>query len=144
MAKSKKAAAGKLAGKTVAFVGKFGYKNCDLKFCTEIAESEGGTVVDGEKTVPDYLVAGAGVGGNPPAVVAKIQKKNPQVQTLDLSDFYQLTAPTMEDFLAILRSGPKDWEYWASSIEGFRAKSISREPTSADTNFRDVFCTRRY
>jgi hypothetical protein len=58
---------GKLARKTVAFVGKFGYGGRDLDAMKALVAAEGGSVVESEKIAPDYLVAGAGVGGNPPA-----------------------------------------------------------------------------
>jgi hypothetical protein len=44
---------------------------------------KGGKVVDRESAVHDYLVAGADRGGNPPSVVAKMQKQHPTVQILN-------------------------------------------------------------
>src|SRR5438105_10760214 len=113
MAKNTKAtsAAGKVAGKTVAFVGKFGYGGRDLDAMLALVAAEGGSVVEGEKTAPDYLVAGAGVGGNPPAVVAKIQKKHPQVQLIDQAGFYQMVNPTAQDFREAMLSGPHGHEF---------------------------------
>ena len=61
----------KLAGKTVALVGKFGYGKHELDALKKLVVSEGGQVVDGLKTAPDLLVEGAGIGGNPPAAIAK-------------------------------------------------------------------------
>jgi uncharacterized protein YjbI with pentapeptide repeats len=102
----------KLAGKTIAFVGKFGYGNRELPNLKAVAESEQARLVDGEKTAPDYLVVGDGVGGKPPSAVAKIQKKHGAVQILAESDFYALTAPTADEFLALLRSGIDDRDFW--------------------------------
>ncbi len=113
MAKKKATStAGKLAGKTVALVGKFGYGGRDLDVMRALVAAEGGSVVEGEKTAPDYLVAGAGVGGNPPAAVAKIQKKHPPVQVIDEASFYQMVNPTAEEFREIMLSGPHGHEFW--------------------------------
>src|SRR5579871_1143174 len=113
MAKTKaKAKAGKLAGMTIAFVGKFGYKNSILNSCQEIATSEGGTIVDPDQAALDYLVAGAGSGGNAPASVAKIQKKHPKVHVLDLDDFYKLTRPSPDEIISLLRAEPQEQSFW--------------------------------
>ena len=57
-------ATGKLAGKTVAFVGKFGYRDMFLdQFANQVVRA-GGEVVDAAKTIPDYLFVGEGRGGN--------------------------------------------------------------------------------
>src|SRR5687768_8573083 len=103
--------AGKLAGKTFAFAGKFGYANQARDTMSALIAAEGGAVVEPEQTAPDYLIVGYGVGGKPPAAVAKFQKKYPQVQTIDQGDFYQLVIPTAEEFLEILRSGPHGHEF---------------------------------
>ncbi|OWK43736.1 pentapeptide repeat-containing protein [Fimbriiglobus ruber] len=112
-----KTKAGKLAGKTVAFAGKFGYGKYNLEALKKAAVAEGGSVVDGETTAPDYLVEGTGVGGKPPGAVAKIQKKHPQVQVIDEPGFYQMIVPTAEEFLEILQSGPQGHEFWSAMQE---------------------------
>lgn len=104
--------AGKLVGKTVAFVGKFGYGRRDLDALKAIVSAEGGSVVDGEKTAPDYLVAGDGVAGKPPGAVAKIQKKYPHVQPIDEAGFYQLVNPTAAEFRELMQSGPHGHQFW--------------------------------
>src|SRR5262245_22041524 len=101
---------GKLAGKNVAFVGRFGYGILDQ--AKKLAAAEAGQIVDAA-TGPDYLVAGEGQGGNPPAAVAKVQKKHPGVHVLDMSDFWALLVPTREEFLALLASGPHGHERWS-------------------------------
>ncbi len=45
---------GKLAGKKVAFAGKFGYGNWDRDQMKDIVKLEGGKVVDGEKTTTGH------------------------------------------------------------------------------------------
>jgi uncharacterized protein YjbI with pentapeptide repeats len=113
MAKGKaKAAGGKLAGKRVALVGKFGYGDHQRQHIEAAAVREGGTVVDGETTAPDILVQGTGPGGKPPAAVARIQRKYPGVQVVDDTGFYRMLAPTLEEFVALLRSGAHGHEFW--------------------------------
>ena len=67
MAKKKSAtsAGGKLQGKTVAFVGKFGYTDMFRAQFAQLVVREGGTVVEPSQTVPDYLFVGEGRGGKP-------------------------------------------------------------------------------
>jgi hypothetical protein len=89
MAKKKNSTSksGKFAGKTVAFVGKFGYRD-NLRYrYIQLLTSAGGTVVDAGHNIPDYLVVGNGRGGKPPSEVAKIQKKSPSMQILDTATF---------------------------------------------------------
>src|SRR5262245_56291883 len=95
---------GKLAGKTVAFVGKFGYGDTVVKKLSAVVAATGGKVV-AESARPDYLVAGEGRGGNPPAAVAKVQKQNPAVQVLDLAGFCQMMLPSPDELLAEIRAG---------------------------------------
>jgi uncharacterized protein YjbI with pentapeptide repeats len=127
MAKGKAKAASKpnaevLAGKTVAFVGKFGYHDMWLSFLQDWVNTRGGTVVKPD-ALPDYLVVGEGRGGKPPADVAKIQKKHPAVQTPDMAAFLQLVRPTADEFLADLRKGKYNgplkntiWDNFAQTI----------------------------
>lgn len=114
--KKQKPAGGKLAGKTVAFVGKFGYRDMFLEKYQGYAHEEGGQVVDLDSTVPDYLVVGEGRGGKPPSVVAKVQKQHPTIQILDEADFCRLLLPSREELYALLRSGPSGHE-WGDRFE---------------------------
>ncbi len=140
MAKNKKATptAGKLAGKTVAFVGKFGYAGRDLDAMKALVAAEGGSVVEGEKTAPDYLVAGTGVGGNPPAAIAKIQKKHPQVQPIDEATFYQLVNPTPEEFLEFMLSGPHGFDFWNTMQGRLRRSGIVLDLAGTDFRNREI------
>lgn len=101
----------KLMGKTVAFVGKFS-PGADLDDLKELVAAEGGSVVDPAKVLPDYLVAGRGVGGKPPAIVAKLQKKHPQLRPIDTQDFYLILAPTAAEFEQLMLSGNSDHRLW--------------------------------
>src|SRR4051794_15499747 len=107
--RQKAAAPGKLVDKTVAFVGKFGYHDMFLASYQTLVVAEGGRVVDMDRTVPDYLVAGEGRAGNPPAIVAKIQKKHSTVYLLDETSFCQFMLPSREELCAELRSGPREY-----------------------------------
>ncbi|MGE3808019.1 MAG: pentapeptide repeat-containing protein, partial [Gemmataceae bacterium] len=99
----KQPAGGPLAGKTVAFVGKFGYADMFLETYQGYAKKAGANVVDAESG-PDILVVGEGRGGNPPAAVAKIQKKHPAVQVLEVPDFCQLLVPSVDEVIAFMRA----------------------------------------
>jgi uncharacterized protein YjbI with pentapeptide repeats len=134
----KKALPGKLAGKTVAFVGKFGYGGRDLEPMKQLVAAEGGTVVDGIKAPPDYLVAGSGVGGNPPAAVAKIQKKYPQIQAIDEVAFYQLVKPTVEEFRKIVLSGPHGHEFWSQMHNRLHKTGTQLDLTGSDFRNRNI------
>jgi uncharacterized protein YjbI with pentapeptide repeats len=106
--------AGKLAGKTVAFVGKFGYGNWDRERLQNHVKFQGGQVVNWERRTPDLVIYGAGVGGRIPGAVAKVQKKHAAVQVLSESDFYDLLTPTADELYAILKKCPHDSDYWQS------------------------------
>jgi uncharacterized protein YjbI with pentapeptide repeats len=102
--------AGRLAGKTVALVGKFGYRDMQRNVYVNQIERSGGKVVDPAKTVPDYLLVGEGRGGKPPADVAKLQKKSPNIELLALSDL----VPTREELLLEISRGrrPDRDRFW--------------------------------
>ncbi len=142
MAKSKNVtiAAGKLAGKTVAFVGKFGYGDSQRTRYQQYTEREGGAVVDVESAAPDYLVVGEGRGGQPPAVVAKVLKKHPGVQALDLADFCRLLMPSRDELLADLRAGPHEdrHKYWDRLADLFRQAGSLIDLTGADLRKTDL------
>lgn len=130
--------AGKLAGKTVAFAGKFGYAGRDLGTMKALVTAEGGTVVEAEKAAPDYLVAGAGVGGNPPAAVAKVQKKHPQVQVIDQATFYQLVNPTPEELRKLMLSGPHGYQFWSAMQDRLQRAGVVLDLTGSDFRNRTV------
>lgn len=130
--------AGNLTGKTVTFVGKFGYGGRDLEAMKALVAAEGGSVVEGEKTAPDYLVAGAGVGGNPPAAIAKIQKKHPHVHPIDEASFYQLVNPTAEEFLEIVVSGPHGHDFWSTMQDRLHKGGIVLDLKGNDFHNRAV------
>jgi uncharacterized protein YjbI with pentapeptide repeats len=106
--KKGKPARGKLADKRVALVGDCTHRPTYMGWIVRA----GGTLVDPETTVPDYLVAGRGRGGKPPAIVAEIQRRRPAVQVLDPGGFQRLLAPTGEELLAALRAGPLEPDQW--------------------------------
>jgi uncharacterized protein YjbI with pentapeptide repeats len=132
------AAARKLAGKTVAFVGKFGYRDSGRSELETAVREEGGTVVDAEQVVPDILVEGAGVGGKPPSASARLQKKHPGVRVLDTSGFHKLLVPTPEEFLAILGSAPNDWQFWGRMRDRLWAAGATIDIGGADLRGRNL------
>ncbi len=133
-----KATAGKLADKTVAFVGKFGYGARDLDAMKALVAAEGGSVVEADKTAPDYLVAGAGVGGNPPAAVAKIHKKHPQIQLIDQASFYQIANPTAAEFLQLMLTGPHGHDFWNAMQDRLYKAGIMLDLTGNDFRNRTI------
>lgn len=105
---------GKLAGKTVAFIGKFGYSDFFQNAYQEMVRAAGGTIVDPLKKVPDYIWVGEGRGGKPPGDVAKLQKKHPAVIVLGDNDFAAFLLPSREEFLKqikALKAGDNEL-YW--------------------------------
>ncbi len=114
MTQKRKKDSEKLAGKTVAFVGKFGYKDWDRSKYTRFAETAGAKVVDAATDIPDCLIVGEGRGGKLPSEVAKIQKKSPGVEILDTPAFLQCVLPSPESVLAELLKGRDDNRdrYW--------------------------------
>src|SRR5262249_55876109 len=110
----KKSSAGKLAGKKVALVGKFGYRDMHRSVYVQLVTSAGGLVVDPGRKVPDCLVVGEGRGGKPPSEVARIQKQAPPVQILDTAAFTHVVLPDPETLLQEIRKGRrKDHDrYW--------------------------------
>lgn len=139
MAKAAKTVTGKLAGKAVAFVGKIGYKDMLRAELAAVTAREGGTVVDGEKTAPDYLVQGDGVGGKPPAASAKIQKKHPGAAVIDVPGFYQLVAPTADEILAVLQGGRRDYDFWKQFDENRRRAAGKIDLSGADLHGADLY-----
>jgi uncharacterized protein YjbI with pentapeptide repeats len=123
----------KLAGKKVAFAGKFGSDEAVLRWLQDWAKEEGARIVDGEKQAPDYLIVGAGPGGKQPPAAARIREKHPHVQVLDDADFHRLRAPTADDLMTILQSGPYPFEAW----EDFRSR-LSWAKAKIDLCGRDL------
>lgn len=104
----------KLAGKRVAFVGKFGEGDHERSDAQYLATDEGATLVEDPLADPiDLLVVGDGVGGKPPAEAAKVQAKHPQVQTLDAVGFYRFLHPNAEEMVELMCSGPRGHGYWS-------------------------------
>src|SRR5262245_52535973 len=87
------ASSGKLAGKTVAFVGKFGSGNYQTQNHKRTIARAGGTVVDHNRKLPDYVWLGEGRNGKLPSDVAKIQAKKPDVEVLDTAAFQAMLMP---------------------------------------------------
>jgi uncharacterized protein YjbI with pentapeptide repeats len=101
----------KLIGKRVALVGKFpSYQDTLRAELEKLARDEGATLVDGEKVVADIYVH---AGGRQPAVVTKVLKKHPGVHVHDVNGFYARLAFTADEFLAVLRGGPYEWQRWS-------------------------------
>jgi uncharacterized protein YjbI with pentapeptide repeats len=130
---------GKLAGKTVAFVGKFGYADIFLEGYKKYARAAGGKVVNAESAAPDYLVAGEGRGGNPPGAVAKIQKKHPAVEVLDEEAFCRLLLPSRAELLAELRSGRRDHERWEELERTAHKAGTTFDLAGADLRKADLY-----
>jgi uncharacterized protein YjbI with pentapeptide repeats len=101
----------KLAGRRVAFVGKFGYRDMWLDWFRSWAQAAGGAIV-GPYEAPDYLVAGEGRGGKAPGDVAKARKAHPSVEVLDIAGFTRLVMPTAGDLEQVIRSGRQEHDYW--------------------------------
>lgn len=122
---------GKLHGKTVAFVGKFGYKDMHLRIHEPLVLAHGGTIVKADSKSIDYLFAGEGRGGNPPGDVAKIQKRLPAVQVMDLSSFPSFILPSPAELIReIQRAKRENYQFW----EAFRDVCIRTNSTIDLTN----------
>src|SRR5262245_48362869 len=118
--KPKKPAKGKLAGKTVALVGKFGYSDYERPKYETLVTRAGGRLVDPAKTDPDYLFVGEGRGGKPPGVVAQVQKRHAAVQVFDLAGIARFMAPTKEELLAEIKAGEFEDDRWEELDDLFR------------------------
>ena len=112
MAKVKKPAIKKLAGQSVAFVGKFGYSDMWLDRLKPMVAFEGATTVDPAAAAPNYLVVGAGRGGKPPGDVIKLLKKYPAAVEVDVKGFLQLVCPTDAELLDELKVGRLEDDRW--------------------------------
>lgn len=109
----KSAGSAKLAGKTVCFAGNLQADKAEL---TAVVEAAGGQVVASVSGTLDYLVRGHQSSGKVSASETKaqalIQKKNAPIQIVDEADFHQLLAPSRDEAIALLKSGPKGIEAW--------------------------------
>lgn len=104
---------GKLAGKNVAMVGKFGYSDFQRNRYEQLVAMAGGKVVDPAKIEPDYLFVGEGRGGKPPGEVAKLEKQYPAMQVLDLAAVARLLLPKPEDILwQLAHRTEMDYSFW--------------------------------
>jgi uncharacterized protein YjbI with pentapeptide repeats len=143
MAKNKKATppTGKLAGKTVAFVGKFGYRDMHRSRYEEQVVIEGGSVVNLDRTVPDFLFVGEGRGGKPPAEVAKTQKVAPAVTVLDTAAFLQFLLPDPERLMHEIGKGRRgDFDrFWDAFDEICRRAGTQINLCNADLRKADLY-----
>jgi uncharacterized protein YjbI with pentapeptide repeats len=111
---------GKLAGKTVALVGKFGYSDYERPKYEALVTRAGGKLVDAAKSESAYLFIGEGRGGKPPGIVAQIQKRHPAVQVFDLAGIARLMAPTRDELLAEIKAGEFEDDRWEELDDLFR------------------------
>jgi uncharacterized protein YjbI with pentapeptide repeats len=129
------------AGKTVAFVGTFGYKDMSRQRYQGWVVDAGGKVVDAEQVEPDCLVVGDGRGGKPPALVAKLQKQHPGMQVVDVTALAQMAVPTPDQLLAVIRSGLKKdaHVHWESLQERIGKSGQTIDLSGANLRDADVY-----
>lgn len=112
-AKAKKPAKSqKLAGKIVCFTGAL---RADKESLAAIIAEEGGRIVESVSESLDYLVRGEFASKTSAAekkAQSLIQKKGAPIQILDEADFHQLLAPTRDEAIALLKSGPAGHKAW--------------------------------
>src|SRR5215211_7043290 len=118
--KPRKPARGKLAGKTVALVGKFGYADSNRPDYEVRVKRAGGKLVDAAKADPDFLFVGEGRGGKPPAIVAQVQKRHPAVGVFDLAGIARLLAPTADELRAEIAAGQIEPQRWDEILESYQ------------------------
>jgi uncharacterized protein YjbI with pentapeptide repeats len=134
MAKKKKTQRNqKLAGKKLAFVGRFFTLAAFQAWATEA----GGSVVSADES-PDYVVAGEGRGGNPPAEVAKIQKRVPSVVVLESKDFVRMVLPSREELIAALKASRRDDTSWEQLRQKCLHAASSPDLSGADLRKADL------
>jgi len=139
--KPKPQAAGKLAGKRLALVGKFGYRDLVRKQYASQIQSAGGAVVDGAKAAADYVVVGEGRGGKPPGDLAKLQKKWPQIQVLSPADFARLVLPDREELLREIGKGRRKEEdrFWEGLAWACHESGVPIDLRKADLRKADLY-----
>jgi uncharacterized protein YjbI with pentapeptide repeats len=130
----KKGAPGKLSGKTIALVGKFGYRDSGRVEFEGRARRAGGKLVDPAKADPDILIVGEGRGGKPPAIVAVVQKRHPAVQVFDLPGMSHLLAPTADELRAEIAASEIESDRWDELHEHFL--QLPTPPDLSGTDFR--------
>src|SRR5262245_28836065 len=140
MAKNKKSskASGKLAGKTVALVGKFGYRDFQKQRYANLIEQAGGKLVDPAKIVPNCVVVGEGRGGKPPGDVAKLQKKSPAIEVLSTNDLVRLTLLDREQLLREIGRGRRDHHFWDALAQSYREAGTKIDLSKADLRKSDL------
>lgn len=105
-----KKSGGKLAGKTVAFVGKFGYPDYDKEDYIAMVKASGGVVVTADKS-PDFVWVGGS--GKLPADVAKAEKKNPAVIVHRTEEFLEFLVPEPATLIQEMKQpSQKDGSFW--------------------------------
>ena len=109
--------AGKLAGKTVAFVGKFGYRDIAPDY-QRYAISEGGKVVEIESVVPDYLVVGER-GGKPSPMAPKYSRRTPVFKFSMWRLSFNFSVQHATSFLARSEAGELAHDRWKQLAEMF-------------------------
>ena len=131
----------KLAGKKVALVGKFGYRDMQrARYENQIARN-GGTVVDAAAFVPDYLFVGEGRGGKPPGEVAKLQKKAPSIEVLSQPDFIALLLPERDELMLEIAKGRRENHdrFWEELEQLCREANTEIDMRKADLRKVDLF-----
>ncbi len=138
MAKQAKQA-GRLAGKRFAIVGKCGYHDMFRKQYESAIRAAGASVVAPEKAVPDYIVAGEGRGGRPPAAVGQLARKHPSAEVLDGGALCRLLLPTADELLAVIRSDRRDHDYWESLRQFSFTGKVTTSLAGADLRGVDLW-----
>src|SRR5829696_8147782 len=129
---------GKVAGKTFALVGKFGYSFWERKDCEARIKRAGATVVDAEKADPDYLLVGEGSQRKPPAIVAQVEKRHPAVEVIDEAALARLLTPTSDEVRAELAAGRVNKAWWDKLEECFLMGDLRRPLDLSGADFRGV------
>lgn len=139
-ANSQPAKAGKLSGKSVAFVGKYGYKDMHRTKYEEMVKAAGATIVDPAKRAPDYLWVGDGRGGKPPGDVAKIQKQYPTVTAMTAGDFAAFLMPSRDEWIEQFKqlTSKDNYEYWDDFERQMVMSKKTMDFSSADLRKLDL------
>ncbi|HKB03429.1 MAG TPA: pentapeptide repeat-containing protein, partial [Gemmataceae bacterium] len=74
----------------------------------------------------------------PRRTVARIQKMHPQARILGEEEFEKLLAPTADEFLAFLRSGPHDYEFWDEVRDWVRSGGTKPDLSGIDLRNLDL------
>ncbi len=142
------ASPGKLAGKKIAFVGAFDYRQPDA--LQAVAVLAGAAIVDPTANEPDLLVHGAGRGGKPPGDVARWQKRYPALQALDVPTFCRLLVPSREELLHLIATNaldapsPRDSTGWEPLEQMLHWADATVDLTGADLRGANLSAARLY